>query len=388
MRVGPMKSMRKTAFVGCYVSLVLTLLAGCASRSAVPSDPFAQWPAGASPQEIGRRVAENWAARRFEFETSPAVSTLVYPEACTWYGALTIAHRIGDADLQRRLIAKFEPFLGPEAARIDRRDHVDYRVFGIVPLELYRLTHDAKYLAIGRSLADAQWQNPTADGITHEARTWIDDMYMITALQVQAYRATGDPVYLDRAALTLTAYLERLQQPNGLFFHTPDSPFFWGRGNGWVAAGLTELLRALPPEHPRRPAVLAGYHKMMAALLAHQGRDGMWRQLIDKPEAWPESSSTAMFTFALAAGVQHGWLDRATYGPAARRAWLALVSRLDENANIRDVCVGTDKGSHAAGPDLEQQYRYYLARGRRMGDLHGQAPLLWAAAALLPAESR
>jgi rhamnogalacturonyl hydrolase YesR len=90
-----------------------------------------------------------------------------------------------------------------------------------------------------------------------------------------------------------------------------------------------------------------------------------------------------MFTFALATGVKRGWLDATTYGPAVRKAWLAVVGYLDDDANLREVCVGTDKGSHAVGPDLANQYRYYLDRGRCTGDLHGQAPLLWTASALL-----
>ena len=62
-------------------------------------------------------------------------------------------------------------------------------------------------------------------------------MYMLTILQLQAYRATGDKKYLDRDANEMVAYLDKLQQPNGLFYHAPDVPFFWGRGDGWVAAG-------------------------------------------------------------------------------------------------------------------------------------------------------
>ena len=93
----------------------------------------------------------------------------------------------------------------------------------------------------------ASGSKPQPDGLTGETRFWIDDMYMITLLQVQAYRATGDRKYLDHAALEMAAYLvDIFQQPNGLFFHAPDVPFFWGRGNGWVAAGMTELLISLP----------------------------------------------------------------------------------------------------------------------------------------------
>ena len=64
---------------------------------------------------------------------------------------------------------------------------------------------------------------------------------------------------------------------------------------------------------------------MMASLLKYQGADGLWRQLIDHPESWAETSSTGMFTVAMITGVKHGWLDQKTYAPAARKAWLALV---------------------------------------------------------------
>ena len=87
----------------------------------------------------------------------------------------------------------------------------------------------------------------------------------------------------------MVAYLEKLQQPNGLFFHAPDVKFYWGRGDGWVAVGMAEMLRDLPAKHRLRKSVLAAYRKMMATLLAHQADTGMWRQLIDHPESWEES---------------------------------------------------------------------------------------------------
>ena len=192
---------------------------------------------------------------------------------------------------------------------------------------------------------------------------------------MQAYRVTGDRVP-DRTVRFVAAYLDSLQKPNGLFYHGLDSPFYWGRGNGWVAAGLTELLASLPENHPGRPRILAGYRLMMSTLLANQSPRGLWRQLIDRPEVWEESSGSAMFAYAMITGVKNGWLDTTTYGPAARRAWLALVGQLDENANVRHICVGTGKGSDAVGKDLVAQYRYYVARPRVTRDLHGQAPML------------
>jgi rhamnogalacturonyl hydrolase YesR len=82
----------------------------------------------------------------------------------------------------------------------------------------------------------------------------------------------------------------------------------------------------------------------------------------------------ALFTFALVTGVKNGWLDAATYGLAARRAWIAVVGYIDQNQDITNVCEGTGK---------KNSYDYYLARKRRTGDFHGQAPVLWAASALL-----
>jgi len=331
---------------------------------------FTDWPVGTSPQEVGKRVAE-----RFVQSPHQDPKRIIYPEVCAWYGALTFSQLSGDTDLSSRLIKRFDPLMTPlEAGLIQKQPHVDFSIFGSVPLEIYIENKEHKYLDMGKWFSDRQWEHPTPDGLTSETRFWIDDIYMITAVQVQAFRATGNATYLDRAALEMVTYLEKLQQANGLFYHAPDVPFFWGRGNGWVAAGMSELLRSLPEDHPRRARVLDGYRKMMKALLEFQGTDGMWRQLIDHPEAWPETSSTGMFTFALITGVKNGWLDAASYGPAARKGWLALVGYIDQNADVTSTCEGTNKRN-----DLE----YYLARAGRTGDFHGQAPVLWCASALL-----
>src|SRR5271157_3528592 len=364
-KVDKMRTQRKS--ISRTVAACAMLL-GFAAQSYAQKE-FQNWPAGSSPQEIGKRVAERFVASKHLRD-----NTIIYPETCTWYGALTFAQLSGDKDLSRRLIARFDPLLTTDAKLVPTERHVDYSVFGAVPLEIYIETKDKKYLDLGKMIADRQWETPDADGLTSETRFWIDDMFMITAVQVQAYRATGDQKYIDRAALEMTAYLDKLQQPNGLFFHAPDVPFFWGRGNGWVAAGMTEVLRSLPPKHPNRARTLAAYLAMMRSLLRFQGEDGLWRQLIDHPEAWPETSSTGMFTFAMVTGVKNGWLDAKTYGPAARKAWLALVGYVDQHADVTSICAGTNKLNDLA---------YYLARPRMTGDFHGQAPVLWSASALL-----
>lgn len=367
--------MKSLAFLASIVLLAVSSRGISADSDS--HDYFAGWPDGKDPAAVGRRVAENFLPRKFRYETNPAKAKLgvIYPEVITWYGALTVAGLAKDQDLRNRLISKFDFYLTEEGSkRINPAAHVDYRVFGALPLEIHLQTGDARCRDLGLRMADAQWAETTPDGITREARYWIDDMYMIPLVQVQAYRTTKDAKYLDRAAKTMVAYLKRLQRGNGLFFHGENARFYWGRGNGWMAAGSAELLRDLPEKHPDRAAILDGYRKMMAGLLACQSEGGLWRQLLDKPESWPETSGSAMFAFGMISGVKNGWLDGKTYGPAARRAWLALVDQLDGNANLREVCVGTDKGFSET---------FYLERPRVAGDLHGQAPMLWCAAALM-----
>jgi rhamnogalacturonyl hydrolase YesR len=311
------------------------------------------------------------------FVTSPPANAqnIVYQEVCAWYGALTFAQLSGETALTAQLTERFDPLMSPPGSTLvsDQR-HVDFSVFGSLPLELYIESKDPKYLEMGKKFADIEWEGPQPDGLTSETRFWIDDMYMITILQVQAYRATGDSIYLDRAAREMVAYIEKLQQPNGLFYHALNAPFFWGRGNGWVAAGMTEMLRSMPDNYPLRPRILAAYRKQMKALISNQGPDGMWRQLIDHPESFEETSGSGMFTYALITGVKNGWLDAGTYGPAARKAWIALAGFIDQNSDLTSVSVGTGENS-----SLE----FYLLRPRHTGDDHGQAPVLWSASALL-----
>jgi rhamnogalacturonyl hydrolase YesR len=163
-----------------------------------------------------------------------------------------------------------------------------------------------------------------------------------------------------------------LQEPNGLFHHGPEAPFYWARGNGWVAASLAEVLQSLPVTHPQYARLMAGYKKMMAGLKSVQAPSGLWHQLLDDPQSFEETSGTGMFTYALIVGIKHGWLGP-EYADCARRGWLALCGKIDAKGNLHDICVGTNQS---------RDKQFYLDRPRQTGDLHGQAPLLWCAWAL------
>jgi unsaturated rhamnogalacturonyl hydrolase len=373
------------------IVLILTLIMGNSVQSIAQSGKevadLKNWPKGFSPIEVGKRVAFHFTdSPHFNYFRPTPPSQIVYPETCTWYGALTFAKLSHDDELITRLTKRFDPLFREESSLIPVPNHVDFTVFGAVPLEMYIIKKERRYLEIGQSMADKQWDAPSGPkineaakryfemGYSPQTRLWIDDMYMITAVQIQAYRATGDRKYSDRAAKEMVMYLDSLQMPNGLFYHAPDVPFYWGRGNGWMAAGMAELLSSLPKDNPDRPRIMEGYKKMMTTLLKYQADNGTWRQLIDEPTAWTETSGTGMFAFAMITGVKNGWLDKQVYGAAARKAWLGLVSYIDNNNDVREVCEGTNK---------KNDKQYYFDRKRNVGDLHGQAPVLWCASALL-----
>lgn len=330
-----------------------------------------QWPKGYNPKEVGLKIVNNFLPRPNML--TPQDTTIHYAQVCTWYGSLTFAHLTKNKSLQKQLIHKYDTLILNQDI-IPTREHVDYNVFGIIPLEIAIQTKSIEKLSFGKEKADIQWRNPLANGMSKQTRYWIDDMYMISVLQAQAYRATKNPVYLERAALQMVSYLDSLQQDNGLFFHGAKGRFFWGRGNGWMAAGMTELLRDLPYNNPHYARIMDGYKKMMAALLAHQDEKGLWHQLVDYPQAWEETSSSGMFTFAFITGLKKGWLNSEKYLPATQKAWKALVDKIDEQGNIHDVCAGMGQRIDAEG---------YLSARKVNGDYHGQAPLLWCASALL-----
>ena len=326
-----------------------------------------------SPERIAGLITSDLLSRPdFRIYNNPGVTSLHYAEVCTGYGAVKIAGLLRNYKTMTELIKRYDRVVSENI--VNTANHVDVNVYGILPLEIYLQTDDGTYFTQGIAFADGQWENPLSDGLSSQTRYWIDDIYMIGCLQVQAYRATGKMIYLERAAKEINAYIERLQQPNGLFFHGKDAPFFWGRGNGWVAAGLAELISVLPASNPHYNSILDSYKKMMTTLLNFQSEDGMWHQLIDKPESFKETSSTAMFGFAMTLGVKKGLLPENTFTAAYKKAWIALVEYLDEDGKMSAVCSGTGQS---------QDINYYLNRPRIIGDFHGQAPMLWFAYALI-----
>lgn len=349
--------------------LCFCLNVGCKDSSSVGKF----WPEDKSPQIVGQKVIDDFFTHNdFWLVDASDYKSIHYAEACVAFGIARFAGILNDSVTLHRLSDRYVKILTDSIPITG--GHVDGNVYGILPLELYMQTGDEQFLKQGLWLADQQWEKPLENGLSNQTRFWIDDIWMIGSIQAQAYRATKNSAYLDRAAMEFDAYIKQLQQPNGLFFHGKEAPFYWGRGNGWVAAGFAELLSELPETNLHYQSILEGYKKMMRSLLKYQTPNGLWRQLIDNHDAWEETSSTAMFGYAMTLGVKSGILTDKAYRQACQNAWLGLTNYLGDDGKITEVCVGTGQ---------KNDVNFYLNRPRVAGDFHGQAPLIWFAWSLL-----
>jgi rhamnogalacturonyl hydrolase YesR len=314
------------------------------------------------PSVVGKKLVDYIANQRYGWR---------YQKVCTYYGSLIFAEAIHNTGIVETIRDGYTHFY--KGSRKNHIGHVDYNVFGIWPLEMYRQTGDQKYLEKGKLLADDEYKSPRADGLATYTRFWVDDMYMVGSLQIQAYKSLKDTAYLNRAARQLVVYCDKLQKPNGLFFHREDAPFYWGRGNGWAAAAMAEVLPFVPEGNKYQAPLMRAYLKMMESLLAFQGEDGMWHQLLDDPASFAESSCTGMFLYAMATGLLKGWLPRDHYALPVIKGWEALAGYVNEKGAVREVCVGTN---------AKNRKKHYLTRPRHTGNFHGQAAVLWAATAM------
>ena len=327
--------------------------------------------------ELSQANIRDAAIRAARWSLDNNLDGMGYHNMCAAYGILKVAAATGNDSLRKAVEIRFRPELmeGVSPHRDNASNYPPHQWFGFVPLELYRQTENPLYLKRGLEMAEEQFHNPDENGMpSYTSRMYVDDIYGATTMQSLAYACTGDVEYLDRAVRQILFYSEKFMQEAGLFYHNvEEAPHFWGRGNGWCAAAYAELFNVMPADHPQMDRVLSYYKRMMEVLLKYQGSDGMWYQLIDDHESWPESSCTSMFLFSMTEGVRLGLLQKQIYSDPVQKAWHGLSKYIDEEWRITQVCAGTSFGDR----------NWYLNRPRLTGDPHGQAALLWAASSLV-----
>lgn len=207
---------------------------------------------------------------------------------------------------------------------------------------------------------------------------WLDDVYMSVPALAQMGKLTGERRYYDDAVKQVLQFSQRMfVADKGLYMHgwvegmEPHPAFHWGRANGWAILAMVELLDVLPTDHPGREAVIAQLRAHAAGLAKLQSGSGMWHQLLDRPDSYLETSATAIYAFAIARGVNRGWLDVHAYSPVALLAWNAVTTKVNAEGGVEDVCVGT-------GMNFDPMFYYY--RPRHVQAAHGYGPVLLAGA--------
>ncbi|HEY3053285.1 MAG TPA: glycoside hydrolase family 88 protein [Thermoanaerobaculia bacterium] len=205
--------------------------------------------------------------------------------------------------------------------------------------------------------------------------TWCDALFMSPPALAMTARATGDRRYLDfmnKMWWKTTEYLydkeEHLYYRDSRFFdqRAPNGrKIFWSRGNGWVLAGLARVLEEMPADYSDRSRYEALFREMAPKIASLQQSAGYWRSSLLDPGSLPlpETSGTAFYVYALAWGVNHGLLERATYEPAIRRGWAALVRAVHPNGMLGCVQrIGDQPGdTSASGTEIYGVGAFLLA---------------------------
>jgi rhamnogalacturonyl hydrolase YesR len=257
-----------------------------------------------------------------------------------------------------------------------RPRHADDHCIAQTYCELYMTRRDPRMIAPIVERLDAMVAEPrpaAAVGWSADDNwSWCDALFMAPPTMAMVAEATGDRAYLD---LMNTMWWETHDylydreehlwyrdgnftvQPDGTQPRTPNGEkIFWGRGNGWVLAGLARVMEHMPADYPDRPRYEVLMREMAARLIQIQGADGLWRSSLLDPEQYPapEASCTGFFAYGLAWGVNHGILDRATYLPAVERAWRGLVWAVQPGGKLGWVQqIGYDPRSVSADDSME-----------------------------------
>lgn len=214
----------------------------------------------------------------------------------------------------------------------------------------------------------------------HKWTLWADDLYMGLSFLARMGELSGDRRYFDDAALQVINFHKYLfDEHKGLMHHCwyadvqRPGVAFWGRANGWALLAQVDLLDRLPKDHAQRSTLLSLLQRHILGIAQYQSGAGLWHQLLDKVDSYLETSCSAMFTYAVARAVNHGYLEP-RYATIAQRGWEGVQSKIRPDGQVEGVCAGT-----VVSDDLV----HYYHRPTPLNDIHGIGAILLAGAEML-----
>ena len=198
--------------------------------------------------------------------------------------------------------------------------------------------------AADRMLEFLLWTAPrTREGLIFhnhvENLIWVDAIYMAPPFLAVA----GQPA---EAVKQVAGYRRTLRSvETGLFSHMWDEDrrefqrkAFWGVGNGWAAAGMTRVVRALPEAMRKEREEMAGWIRdLVDACLKHQRTDGLFHDVLDDPKTFVETNAAQMLAYSIYRGAKGGWMPP-SYLEKAERLRAAALAKVDAFGLVQGVC--------------------------------------------------
>ena len=231
--------------------------------------------------------------------------------------------------------------------------NADDQSIGQIYLEFYLRDHEAQHMAPTKAALDRLLNGAAAKIPAGQAPIpwwWCDALFMAPPVWSRMYASTQDARYLDYVDQHWWETSKLLYDPERhlyyrdvTFLHAkgPDgNQVFWSRGNGWVMAGIARTLEKMPADWPTHSKYEGQLREMAKAVAKLQDpQSGLWHSnLLDAADfPQPESSGSALMTFALAWGINHGVLDRSTYQPVVARAWRGLLGEIYADGRLGNI---------------------------------------------------
>jgi len=353
-----------SGFLGMLVSCVV-LMSACATSPSGAEDLFSQRNTNAfdaaTIDAVGDKVAEWQIANLDDFTHIRNARASTFDRRGWVHGALYVG-MMNWAALpgNDEYFAPLRKISEEEEWRLgERLFHGDDHIVGQLYLDFYEREEDPGMIDHTiRQFNQILVANPNdtleflGDGIPGVGRAcqvrwcWCDALFMSPQTWIKLSLVTGDDKYMAFADKEFWATTDYLRDPEFNLYYRDSRYFtrrddagnkiFWARGNGWVYAGLVNILRILPQDHPSYPRYVQLYQDMSATIAGLQRDNGFWSpSLLDKSENnKPETSGTGFMTYGLAWGLNNGHLDEASYAPAVRKGWQALVSAVGDNGKL------------------------------------------------------
>ena len=259
-------------------------------------------------------------------------------------------------------------------------DHCGSMASGLI--EVYKIDKRKDYLSYLNTVSDHMLSKELrlSDGTfarnrPYDKTVWLDDLYMSVPFLARMGDLTGDRKYFDFAAKQVKQFTKYLYDENsGLYFHCyyddikEQGVAHWGRANGWSIVAQANLLEFLPKDHPDRPELLRIFKQQILGLARYQSETGLWHQILDRNDSYLETSCTAMFTYAVAKGVNEGWIEP-RYKTIAEEGWKGIASMINKKGQVENICVGTGTSTAMI---------HYYKRPVSLNDIHGLGAVLLA----------